>query len=59
LGRLIRRLETVGAGDIVLLHDGYHGALGAERGQTVEALQHWLPRWKNQGFDFVAIERSA
>jgi peptidoglycan/xylan/chitin deacetylase (PgdA/CDA1 family) len=59
LGRLIRRLETVGAGDIVLLHDGYHGALGAERGQTVEALRHWLPRWKNQGFHFVSIERSA
>jgi peptidoglycan/xylan/chitin deacetylase (PgdA/CDA1 family) len=55
---LIRRLATVGAGDILLLHDGYHGALGADRSQTVEALQYWLPRWKSQGFNFVSIERS-
>jgi peptidoglycan-N-acetylglucosamine deacetylase len=58
LGRLIRRLATVGAGDILLLHDGYHGALGADRSQTVEALQYWLPRWKSQGLNFVSIERS-
>jgi peptidoglycan/xylan/chitin deacetylase (PgdA/CDA1 family) len=57
--RLIRRLENVRSGDIVLLHDGFHGALGADRRQTVQALEHWLPRWKTQGFTFVSVERSS
>src|SRR5262249_39255986 len=57
--RLIRRLEEVRSGDIVLLHDGFHRALGTDRGQTVQALEHWLPRWRAQGFNFVSVERSS
>jgi len=58
--RLIR-LKTVGSGDIVLLHDGFHRALGADRSQTVQALEHWLPRWKRQGLKLVsvAVERAS
>jgi peptidoglycan-N-acetylglucosamine deacetylase len=55
LARLTQRLQVVGAGDIVLLHDGFHGALGGDRQQTVRALEHWLPRWKAQGLDFVTV----
>ena len=57
--QLIRRLENVRSGDIVLLHDGCHRALGANRGQTVQALEHWLPRWKTQGLNLVSVERSS
>ena len=56
--RLIRRLANVRSGDIVLLHDGFHRALGADRGSTVQALEHWLPRWKAQGFALVPVEHS-
>jgi len=57
--RLIRRLANVRSGDIVLLHDGFHRALGADRGSTVQALEHWLPRWKAQGFALVPVEHSS
>jgi hypothetical protein len=46
---VIRRLHAVHLGDIVLLHDGFHGALGADRQHTLRALEYWLPRWKAQG----------
>ena len=59
--RLIRRLKTVGSVDIVRLHDGFHRALGADRSQTIQALEQWLPRWKSQGSKLVsvAVERSS
>jgi peptidoglycan/xylan/chitin deacetylase (PgdA/CDA1 family) len=53
--QLIRRLQAVQTGDIVLLHDGFHRALGGDRRQTVHALEHWLPRWKAQGLDLVSL----
>jgi len=57
--RMIRRLAKVRSGDIVLLHDGFHRALGADRGSTVQALEHWLPRWKAEGFALVPVEHSS
>jgi peptidoglycan-N-acetylglucosamine deacetylase len=57
IAQLIHRLKSVRAGDIVLLHDGFHGALGGDRHQTVGALEHWLPRWKAQGLDLVSLGR--
>jgi hypothetical protein len=53
--QLIRRLQTVQAGDIVLMHDGSHRALGGERSRTVQALEHWLPRWRADGLDLVSL----
>jgi peptidoglycan/xylan/chitin deacetylase (PgdA/CDA1 family) len=58
VARLTQRLAAVRAGDIVLLHDGFHRALGGDRQQTVHALEHWLPRWKAQGLDFVSVAPS-
>src|SRR5262249_37567457 len=39
--RLRTRLRRVRGGDIVVLHDGFHGALGADRFETIGALEHW------------------
>jgi peptidoglycan/xylan/chitin deacetylase (PgdA/CDA1 family) len=53
--RLIHRLQRVRPGDIVLLHDGAHDVLHGDRHHTVRALEHWLPRWKAQGLQFVSL----
>ena len=58
--RLIEKLARVSRtdrprGDIVLLHDGDHRALGADRAHVLAALEHWLPRWRDAGMDFVTI----
>jgi peptidoglycan/xylan/chitin deacetylase (PgdA/CDA1 family) len=63
-GRLIERLANVapsgnGRGDILVLHDGDHRALGGDRHHVVTALEHWLPRWSDAGIEFVTIESSA
>ena len=62
--KLIRRLGVVAGpgqshGDIVLLHDGDHRAPGGDRRHVVAALEHWLPRWRDAGIEFVTIESSA
>jgi peptidoglycan-N-acetylglucosamine deacetylase len=48
-----RRLQKVGQGDIVLLHDGDHRTPGADRSHMLQALEYWLPRWKDSGLEFV------
>jgi peptidoglycan/xylan/chitin deacetylase (PgdA/CDA1 family) len=62
--RLIERLSRVARpgqplGDIVVLHDGDHRALGGDRHHVVAALEHWLPRWRDAGLEFVTIESSS
>jgi len=62
--RLIERLASVSrterpSGDIVLLHDGDHRALGADRRHVVLALEHWLPRWRDAGMEFVTMNSPA
>lgn len=59
--RLIERLAGVARpeqpeGDIVVLHDGDHRALGGDRHHVVTALEHWLPRWRDAGREFVTID---
>jgi peptidoglycan/xylan/chitin deacetylase (PgdA/CDA1 family) len=59
--RLIERLASVARpgrpkGDIVVLHDGDHRALGGDRHHVLAALEHWLPRWRDAGNEFVTIE---
>ena len=58
--RLIARLARVARpgrtnGDVVLLHDGDHRALRGDRVHVVAALEHWLPRWRDAGIEFVTI----
>src|SRR5262249_44830918 len=50
-----RRIQKVKAGDIILLHDGDHRAPNADRSHMLEALEHWLPRWKDAGLQFVRL----
>jgi peptidoglycan/xylan/chitin deacetylase (PgdA/CDA1 family) len=53
--RLQGRLRRVRGGDIVVFHDGFHGALGADRNDTLRALEHWLPRWRDAGLRFEKL----
>lgn len=53
---VIRRLARVTGGDILLLHDGDHRVLNGDRQHTVDALKHWLPRWKEAGLRFVTLD---
>jgi len=42
-------------GDVLCLHDGSHRDLNADRNRTLAALEHWLPRWRDLGLEFVTI----
>ncbi len=62
--RMIERLSSVARtdrahGDIVVMHDGDHRALGGDRKHVVAALEHWLPRWRDAGMEFVTIDSLA
>ncbi len=43
-------------GDVILLHDGEHRALGADRAQTVIATDNLIRRYRDQGYEFVTVE---
>jgi peptidoglycan/xylan/chitin deacetylase (PgdA/CDA1 family) len=60
IGRLARAAQQNHAyGDIVVLHDGDHRELGGDRQHVVSALEHWLPRWRDAGVEFVTIDSCA
>ncbi len=42
-------------GDVILLHDGGHRAMGADRAQTVIATGNLIRRYKEQGYEFVTV----
>ena len=44
-------------GDVILLHDGGHRTLGADRAQTVIATENLIRRYKDQGYEFVTVEK--
>jgi len=46
-------------GDVILLHDGGYRALGADRAQTVTATDNLIRRYKDQGREFVTVEKLA
>jgi peptidoglycan/xylan/chitin deacetylase (PgdA/CDA1 family) len=43
-------------GDVILLHDGGHRAMGADRAQTVMATENLIRRYKDEGCEFVTLE---
>jgi peptidoglycan/xylan/chitin deacetylase (PgdA/CDA1 family) len=53
---IIKRLAKVGADDILLMHDGDFRELNADREHVLRGLEHWLPRWRDAGMEFVTIE---
>jgi peptidoglycan/xylan/chitin deacetylase (PgdA/CDA1 family) len=54
--RALRRAS--GTGEILCLHDGSHREQGADRTPTLAALEHWLPRWRDLGLEFVTIDEA-
>jgi peptidoglycan/xylan/chitin deacetylase (PgdA/CDA1 family) len=44
-----------GTGDVLCLHDGTHRQMDGDRSRTLAALEHWLPRWRDLGLEFVTI----
>jgi peptidoglycan/xylan/chitin deacetylase (PgdA/CDA1 family) len=42
-------------GDVVLLHDGGHKQMGADRSQTVQATDHLITKYKSEGYKFATI----
>lgn len=48
-------VAPAGTGDVLCLHDGGHRDLNADRSRTLAALEHWLPRWRDLGLEFVTI----
>ncbi len=55
--------KQIHGGDVILLHDGGHKQMGADRSQTVIATDRLIARYKSEGYEFVTIpqmmERSA
>jgi peptidoglycan/xylan/chitin deacetylase (PgdA/CDA1 family) len=47
--------KQIRGGDVILLHDGGHKAMGADRSQTVLATEHLIQRYKAEGYEFVTI----
>jgi peptidoglycan/xylan/chitin deacetylase (PgdA/CDA1 family) len=43
-------------GDVILLHDGGHRAMGADRAQTVIATGNLIRLYRDQGYEFVTVE---
>lgn len=47
--------SQIRGGDVILLHDGGHKQMGADRSQTVIATHHLIARYQNEGYEFVSI----
>ena len=50
-----RAIRGIRGGDVILLHDGSHVKMGADRSYTVEATCRLIRRYKDQGYRFVTI----
>lgn len=49
---------SASTGDILCLHDGSHRQINADRLPTLAALEHWMPRWRDLGLEFVTMEEA-
>lgn len=45
--------QQVRGGDVILLHDGGHKQMGADRSQTAIATDNLIARYKREGYEFV------
>ncbi len=48
-------VRQIRGGDVILMHDGSHVRMGADRSRTVEATDRLIRRYKDQGFEFVTV----
>ena len=44
--------KQIRGGDVILLHDGGHKQMGADRSQTVLATDLLITRYKKEGYEF-------
>jgi len=49
--------KQIHGGDVILLHDGGHKQMGADRSQTVLATDRMITRCKSEGHDFITISQ--
>jgi peptidoglycan/xylan/chitin deacetylase (PgdA/CDA1 family) len=47
--------KQIRGGDVILLHDGGHKQMGADRSQTVKATDHLIAKYKPEGYEFRTI----
>lgn len=47
--------RRIRGGNVILLHDGGHKQMGADRSQTVLATDHLIERHKSEGYSFSSI----
>jgi peptidoglycan/xylan/chitin deacetylase (PgdA/CDA1 family) len=47
--------KQIRGGDVILLHDGGHKQMGADRSQTVIATDRLISRYKAEGYEFATI----
>src|SRR5580658_1100215 len=47
--------DQIRGGDVIVLHDGGHKQLGADRSQTVLATDHLIAKYKSEGYEFKTI----
>ncbi len=48
-------MRQMRGGDVILMHDGSHVAMGADRSQTVIATDRLIEHYKQEGFEFVTV----
>jgi peptidoglycan-N-acetylglucosamine deacetylase len=49
--------KQIRGGDVILLHDGGHKQMGADRSQTVLATDTLLANYKSQSYEFVTLPK--
>jgi peptidoglycan/xylan/chitin deacetylase (PgdA/CDA1 family) len=47
--------QQIRGGDVILMHDGSHRAIGADRAQTVIATDNLIRRYTDEGYKFVTV----
>jgi peptidoglycan/xylan/chitin deacetylase (PgdA/CDA1 family) len=50
-----RIASDVRGGDVILMHDGDHLRMGADRSHTVRATDSLIRRYKSEGYEFVTV----
>jgi peptidoglycan-N-acetylglucosamine deacetylase len=50
-------IKQIRGGDVILLHDGRHKEMGADRSQTVIATERLITRYRVEGYEFVTIPK--
>jgi peptidoglycan/xylan/chitin deacetylase (PgdA/CDA1 family) len=50
--------KQIRGGDVILLHDGGHKQMGADRSQTVLATENLIAKFKSEAYEFVTLSET-